>query len=111
MVKRAPLPTAPVPSSVQQLFRVVELKQLGKQIGFSRIAHESKQHVVLETPMLEPAWNLLKDSLPKNVHARFVYSPGKVIVRGLAVLKMDQQLDYLIDWFSKMQGALPETGS
>jgi transcription-repair coupling factor (superfamily II helicase) len=98
----------PIPPNAQQLFRVVELKLLAKQIGFSRIIPEGKQHVVLETPMLEPAWNLLKENLPNNVHARFVYSPGKVTVRGLAVLKIDQQLDYLIDWFSKMQEAIPE---
>ncbi len=101
----------PIPPSAQQLFRVVELKQLAKRIGFSRIIPEGKQHVVLETPMLEPAWNLLKENLPKTVHARFVYSPGKVTVRGLGIFAIDQQLDYLIDWFSKMQEALPENAS
>ncbi len=98
----------PIPPSAQQLFRVVELKQLAKRIGFSRIIPEGKQHVVLETPMLEPAWNLLKENLPKTVRDRFVYSPGKVMVRGLGIFAIDQQLDYLIDWFSKMQGAIPE---
>ncbi len=98
----------PIPPSAQQLFRVVELKQLAKRIGFSRIIPEGKQHVVLETPMLEPAWNLLKENLPKTVQERFVYSPGKVTVRGLGVFAIDRQLDYLIDWFSKMQEALPE---
>lgn len=98
----------PIPPSAQQLFRVIELKQLAKKLGFSRIIPEGKQHVVLETPMLEPAWNLLKENLPKTVHDRFVYSPGKVTVRGLGIFAIEQQLDYLIDWFSKMQGALPE---
>ena len=97
-----------IPPSAQQLFGVAELKQLGKQIGFSRIAPEGKQHIVLETPMLEPAWNLLKENLPNNVQGRFVYSSGKVTVRGLAVLSIEQQLDSLINWFSKMQGAVPE---
>jgi transcription-repair coupling factor (superfamily II helicase) len=31
-----------------------------------------------------------------------------VTVRGLGMLKADQQLDHLIEWLGKMQGALPE---
>ncbi len=94
--------------SASQLLRVMELKQLAKKLGFSRIKPESKQHVVLETPMEEPAWNLLAANLPEHLKSRFVYSPSKVTVRGLGVLKADQQLQSLIDAFSKMQGAIPE---
>ncbi|MGG6268238.1 hypothetical protein ACQ4M5_27715 [Leptolyngbya sp. AN10] len=39
---------------------------------------------------------------------RFVYTSGKVTVRGLGALSADQQLTKLIDWLSRMQGALPE---
>ncbi|MCF2147186.1 transcription-repair coupling factor [Desmonostoc muscorum LEGE 12446] len=98
--------TLPVPAN--QLLRVMELKQLAKKIGFSRIKPENKQHVVLETPMEEPAWNLLAANLPDNLKTRFVYSPGKVTVRGLGVFKADQQLQSLIDAFGRMQGAIPE---
>ncbi|MEH2324427.1 MAG: transcription-repair coupling factor [Nostoc sp.] len=96
----------PVPAN--QLLRVMELKQLAKKLGFSRIKPENKQHVVLETPMEEPAWNLLAANLPENLKTRFVYSPGKVTVRGLGVFKADQQLQNLIDAFGRMQGAIPE---
>ncbi|MEH2416624.1 transcription-repair coupling factor [Nostoc sp.] len=96
----------PVPAN--QLLRVMELKQLAKKIGFSRIKPEQKQHIVLETPMEEPAWNLLAANLPENLKTRFVYSPGKVTVRGLGVFKADQQLQSLIDAFGRMQGAIPE---
>ncbi len=98
----------PIPLSAQQLIRVVELKQIAKQIGFSRIKPENKQHIVMETPMEEPAWNLLKANLPEHLHSRFVYSKGKVTIRGMAVLTAEKQLDNLIDWLGKMQGALPE---
>ncbi|MEH2121966.1 MAG: hypothetical protein V7K46_28165 [Nostoc sp.] len=84
------------------------LQQLAKKLGFSRIKPENKQHVVLETPMEEPAWNLLAANLPENLKTRFVYSPGKVTVRGLGVFKADQQLQNLIDAFGRMQGAIPE---
>jgi transcription-repair coupling factor (superfamily II helicase) len=58
--------------------------------------------------MEEPAWNLLKENLPEHMRSRFVYMPGKVIVRGLGVLKAEQQLENLINFLGKMQGALPE---
>jgi transcription-repair coupling factor (superfamily II helicase) len=86
----------------------VELKQVAKSLGFSRIKPEGKQHIALETPMEEPAWKLLKENLPEHLRSRFVYSPGKVTVRGLGVLKANKQLENLIDWLSKMRGALPE---
>ncbi|MBH8567164.1 transcription-repair coupling factor [Nostoc sp. CENA67] len=98
--------TLPVPAN--QLLRVMELKQLAKKLGFSRIKPENKQHIILETPMEEPAWNLLAGNLPEHLKTRFVYSPGKVTVRGLAVLKADQQLQSLIDALGKMQGAIAE---
>ena len=97
----------PIPLPAQQLIRVVELKQIAKKIGFSRIKPENKQHIVLETAMEEPAWNLLKANLPEHLRSRFVYSKGKVTIRGMAVLTAQKQLDNLIDWLGKMQGALP----
>ncbi|HEY9696919.1 MAG TPA: transcription-repair coupling factor [Trichocoleus sp.] len=97
-----------IPPAAQQLFKVMELKQIGKSLGFSRIKPEGKQHVVLETPMEEPAWNLLKENLPAHLQTRFVYTPGKVTVRGLGSLKPDQQLENLVSYLSRMQGSLPE---
>ncbi|MBD2019491.1 transcription-repair coupling factor [Leptolyngbya sp. FACHB-36] len=98
----------PIPIAALQLIRVVELKQIAKKLGFSRIKPEGPQHITLETPMEEPAWNLLKANLPDHLQSRFVFSSGKVTVRGLGVLTADQQLENLINWLSRMQGALPE---
>lgn len=98
----------PIPEAAQQLLRIMELKQLAKSLGFSRIKPEDKQHVMLETPMEEPAFKLLKENLPEHLRSRFVYFPGKVTVRGLGVMKADRQLESLIDWLGKMKGALPE---
>ncbi|MGH7999122.1 MAG: transcription-repair coupling factor [Brasilonema sp.] len=97
-----------IPKPATQLLRVMELKQLAKKLGFSRIKPENKQHIVLETQMEEPGWNLLAENLSESLKSRFVYSPGKVTVRGLAVLKADQQLQTLIDALGKMQGAVVE---
>ncbi|MEB3232372.1 MAG: transcription-repair coupling factor, partial [Leptolyngbyaceae bacterium] len=98
----------PIPAAALQLLRVMELKQIGKRLGFSRIKPEGKQHVILETPMEKPAWNLLREKLPSHLQPRFVYSAGKVTVRGLGVLKADKQLENLIDWLGKMEEALEE---
>ncbi|MBD2103550.1 transcription-repair coupling factor [Leptolyngbya sp. FACHB-261] len=102
-----------LPTAASQLLRVMELKLVAKQLGFSRIrlgtnAEGGKQHVVLETPMEEPAWNLLKANLPSHLLPRFVYQRGQVTVRGLGILSAEKQLESLIDWLGKMQGALPE---
>lgn len=90
-----------IPAAAQQLFRVVELKQLAKSLGFSRIKSDSKQHIILETAMEEPAWNLLAENLSDNAKSRLVYSKGAVTARGLAALKPDQQLETLITWLSR----------
>lgn len=58
--------------------------------------------------MEEPAWKLLAENLPEHLRSRFVYSTGKVTVRGLGMVKADQQLEQLIEWLGRMQGALPE---
>ncbi len=97
-----------MPSAATQLLRVMELKQVAKSLGFSRVKPEGKQHVVLETPMEEPAWNLLKENLPSHLQTRFVYTPNKVTVRGLGALKADLQLENLLDYLGRMKGGLPE---
>jgi transcription-repair coupling factor (superfamily II helicase) len=95
-----------IPKPAQQLFQIMELKQISKQLGFSRIKPDGKQHVVLETPMAEPAWNLLAENLTENMRSRFVYSPGKVTARGLGVFRANEQVQTLIDTLSKMQSTL-----
>jgi transcription-repair coupling factor (superfamily II helicase) len=98
----------PIPSAVEQLLKVLELKQLAKPLGFARIKPDGKQHVVMETPMEGPAWKLLEEKLPAHIKSRFVYAPGRVTVRGLGALKPDKQLDSLIEWLGYLQGALQE---
>ncbi len=95
-----------LPAPVQQLLQVMELKQITKSLGFSRIKPEGKQHIVLETPMEEPAWRRLQEHLPEKVSSRFVYTKGKVTVRGLGVLKTQQQLENLISWLGNLRVSL-----
>lgn len=92
-----------LPPQVVQLLQVMELKQLGKSLGFARIKAEGKQNIVLETPMEEPAWKLLAQNLPKHIGSRFVYTDKKVVVRGLGVLRPQQQLENLREWFQLLR--------
>ncbi len=98
----------PIPHATEQLVRMLELKLVAKAAGFSRIKPEGKQHVVMETPMEEPAWKLISEKLPSHLKSRFVYSGGKVVVRGLGVLKPEKQLESLTEWLGYLQGAIAE---
>ncbi len=98
----------PIPHATEQLVRMLELKLVAKQAGFSRIKPEGKQHVVMETPMEEPAWKKISEKLPSHLKSRFVYSGGKVVVRGLGVLKPEKQLESLTEWLGYLQGAIAE---
>jgi transcription-repair coupling factor (superfamily II helicase) len=95
-----------IPKAAQQLFTIVELKQIAQKLGFSRIRPDGKQHIILETPMAEPAWNLLAEYLSDNMRSRYVYSTGKVTVRGLGVFSPNEQVQTLIATLTKMQGVL-----
>ncbi len=98
----------PLPPSIGQLVKVLELKQIAKPLGFSRIKPEGKQNILLETPMEKPAWDLLVEKVPAHLRSRFVYASGKVTVRGLGALKPDKQVENLIEWLGYMQSALKE---
>ncbi|CAN1210778.1 transcription-repair coupling factor [Tumidithrix helvetica PCC 7403] len=96
-----------VPLPARQLVKVMELKQVAKKIGFSRIKPEGKQHVILETKMEEPAWKILQQQLPSHLQSRFAYQVGKVTARGLGTMAPDKQLENLIEWLELMQATLP----
>ncbi|MGF1571069.1 MAG: transcription-repair coupling factor [Nodosilinea sp.] len=98
----------PIPHATEQLVRMLQLKLVAKQVGFSRIKPDGKQHVVMETPMEEPAWKMISEKLPSHLKSRFVYGGGRVTVRGLGALKPEKQLESLTEWLGYLQGAVPE---
>ena len=73
-----------------------------------------KPNIVLETPMEEPAFRLLRQGLPQHLHGRFVYQAGsglqhKALARGLGALPMEKQLEQLMDWLKLMSAQIPDT--
>ena len=101
-----------IPTPVQSLLQLMELKLLAKRCGFSRIRPE-KPNIALETPMEEPAFRRLRQGLPQHLHGRFVYqasagSTAKVLARGLGVLPMERQVEELMGWLATMAAQLPD---
>ncbi|MBF2057035.1 MAG: transcription-repair coupling factor [Cyanobacterium sp. T60_A2020_053] len=96
-----------IPPPAHLLLAIARLKQKGKSLGFSRIRMEGKQNLVLETPMQEPAWNIIMEKIPAHLRSRFVYAKNKVIVRGLGALKPPQQLESLNSWFDLILDSNP----
>ena len=101
-----------LPAAVQSLLQLMELKLLAKRCGFARIKPE-KPNIVLETPMEEPAFRLLRQGLPQHLHGRLVYQAGsgiqhKVLARGLGVLPMEKQLEQLMEWLRLMVAQIPD---
>ncbi len=91
-----------IPSSVLQLFRIIQVKFLAKNVGISRIRTESSS-VVLETQMAAPAWEKVSSSLSNTIRPRFVHQPGKITVKGLGLVKSDVQLESLITWLGQLE--------
>ena len=67
-----------LPAAVQSLLQLMELKLLAKRCGVARIKPE-KPNIVLETPMEEPAFRLLRQGLPQHLHGRLIYPRGKAL--------------------------------
>jgi transcription-repair coupling factor (superfamily II helicase) len=103
----------PIPGPVQSLLRLLELKLLAKRCGVSRIKPE-KPNILLETPMEEPAFRLLRQGLPTHLHGRLVYQAGSagaatIVARGLGALPVDKQVDELMEWLGKMAAQIPSS--
>ena len=100
-----------IPSAVQSLLQLMELKLLARRCGISRIRPE-KPNIAMETPMEEPAFRLLRQGLPQHLHARMVYQAGsgkkaQVLARGLGVLPIEKQLEQLMEWLRLMAAQIP----
>ncbi|MFY7696899.1 MAG: transcription-repair coupling factor, partial [Cyanobium sp.] len=96
---------------VQSLRRLLELKLLAQRCGVSRIKPD-KPNILLETPMEEPAFRLLRQGLPTHLHGRLVYQAGsagaaRIVARGLGALPADKQVEELMDWLEKMAAQIP----
>ncbi len=104
-----------LPGPVECLLEIMKLKILAKKCGFSRIQLQ-KPNVILETPMEESAFRLLRKGLPSHLHQRLIYKSAKgmtakVTARGIGALSNEMQLGTLIDWLTQMSTQLSLTNN
>ncbi|CDF33186.1 unnamed protein product [Chondrus crispus] len=101
----------PLPTSTRRHVSVMELKLSGKPLGITRIFAE-RQHVILEWPIDEPAFNCLVAFLPdKQSRDRCEHKVDeeRVIIRGLGICSGDVQLAKLrvyLNCFNKAASGL-----
>ncbi len=101
-----------LPQAVEALLQIMKLKLIAKKCGFSRISSD-KANIILETPMEEPAFKILKEGLPNHLRGRLIYkstNPMKanIIARGLGILSHDKQLEQLMEWINLMAEQIPD---
>ena len=80
----------------------MKLKLLAKRCGFNKIMLK-KPNIIIETKLKNSTFNLLKNVLSSTIQNKLHYEQGshfsKIIIRGLGVTEIQNQLDQLISWF------------
>ena len=95
-----------IPYAVESLLMILRLKIRAKSLAISRI-YKVKNNIILETPMDESTFLLLRKGLPKHLHGRLIYNnkvgkTSEIVVRGIGVLDVDKQINQLMEWFQLM---------
>ena len=81
---------------------LMKLKLLAKKCGFNKIKLK-KPNIIIETRLKDATFKLIKKGLPTNIQNKFYFEEGdqmsKIIIRGLGVTDIQNQIDQLILWF------------
>ena len=79
----------------------MKLKLLAKKCGFNKIKLK-KPNIIIETRLKYSTFKLLKKGLPTNIQNKFYFEEddefSKIIIRGLGVTDIQNQIDQLIFW-------------
>ena len=80
----------------------MRLKLLAKKCGFNKIQLK-KPNIVIETKLKESTFKILKNTLINSVQTKFNFEKGdqfsKIVIRGLGVTEIQNQIDQLTLWF------------
>ncbi len=91
-----------LPKAVESLILLMKLKLLAKNCGFNKIKLK-KPNILIETKLKKSTYNILKNSLSSSVQSKFDFQEGdqfsKIIIRGLGVTEIQNQIDKLTLWF------------
>ena len=90
-----------LPKPVESLILLMKLKLLAKKCGFNKIKLK-KPNIIIETRLRSSTFKLIKKALPKNIQNKFYFEEddlfSKIIIRGLGVTDIQNQIDQLIYW-------------
>ena len=90
-----------LPKPVESLIQLMNLKLLSKKCGFNKIKLK-KPNIIIETRLKNSTFKLLKKALPSNIQTKFSFAEddqlSKIIIRGLGVTDIQNQIDQLINW-------------
>ena len=91
-----------LPKPVESLINLMKLKLLAKKCGFNKIKVK-KPNVIIETRLKISTFKLIKKGLPKSIQSKFNFQEddhfSKIIIRGLGVIDIQNQIDQLMYWF------------
>ena len=94
-----------IPQPVETLIQIMKIKLLAKNCGFQKIKLK-KPNIIIETKMEVNAFKHIRENLPKSVQSKFIYQKekdfSKIIIRGLGVTDIQNQIDNMLSWFSIM---------
>ena len=90
-----------LPKPVESLILLMKLKLLAKKCGFNKIKLK-KPNVIIETRLKSSTYKLIKKALPTNIQNKLNFEEddqfSKIIIRGLGVTDIQNQIDQLINW-------------
>ena len=91
-----------LPKPVESLIMIMKLKLLAKKCGFNKIKLK-KPNIIIETKLKQSTYKLLKKVLSNSIQNKFNFEEGaqfsKIIIRGLGVTEIQNQIDQLLEWF------------
>tara|TARA_Y100001970_G_scaffold292684_1_gene435220 strand:- start:16064 stop:19564 length:3501 start_codon:yes stop_codon:yes gene_type:complete len=98
-----------IPKPVETLLLVMRMKISAKYCGFNKIQLK-KPNILIFTKMKAIAFKRIKEALPTSIQSKFVYQGGKeiskIIIRGLGVTDIYNQIENLTKWFEIMSNSI-----
>ena len=92
-----------LPKPVESLIMLMKLKLLAKNCGFNKIKL-NRPNIIIETRLKKSTYKTLKNVLSSSVQNKFDFEEGdqhsKIIIRGLGVTEIQNQIDKLTLWFN-----------
>ena len=90
-----------LPKPVESLILLMKLKLLARTCGFDKIKLK-KPNIIIETKLKKSTFKILKNTLSSSNQNKFHFEEGdqfsKIIIRGLGITEIQNQIDLLILW-------------